>query len=102
MPESLHLSQFYELIHRSTRINPSHISLYIALCQKWSSGGFPTSFSISRSEMMAKSKIGSITTYHKCIKELERLELIKYEPSYHPHLGSAVTLKPLGKLEVSS
>lgn len=99
MPETMHFKEFYRLVRKSRGLNPSHISLYLAICQKWRNEGFKGKFYISRSEMMAVSKIGSITTYHKCIKELERLELIKYEPSYHPQLGSAVTLKHLGQLE---
>jgi len=33
------------------------------------------------------------TTYHKCIHDLQDLGLIEYMPSYHPVLGSAVSLK---------
>jgi hypothetical protein len=39
---------------------------------------------------MAFSKVASIATYHKCIKELDEYGYIRYQPSYHPKLGSQV------------
>ncbi|MCD8741975.1 hypothetical protein LT679_15280 [Mucilaginibacter roseus] len=39
---------------------------------------------------MAYSKIVSIATYHKCIRELDAYGYISYQPSYHPKLGSQV------------
>ncbi|WP_454803175.1 hypothetical protein [Mucilaginibacter phyllosphaerae] len=45
---------------------------------------------MTRRELMAFSKIASIATYHKCIRELDAFGYIRYQPSYHPKLGSRV------------
>jgi len=40
--------------------------------------------------MMKGSKIASKATYHKCIKELQRLKFLDYFPSYNPYSGTEV------------
>jgi hypothetical protein len=39
---------------------------------------------------MAFSKIASIATYHKCIRELDEYGYIHYQPSFHPAKGSLI------------
>ena len=41
---------------------------------------------------MRISKIASIATYHKCMKELNSKGYIRYDPSFNPYRGSLVTL----------
>lgn len=41
---------------------------------------------------MQASRIRSIATYHKIIKELQAFGYITYAPSYHPKEGSAISL----------
>jgi hypothetical protein len=41
---------------------------------------------------MKLSKIGSVNTYIKCLKELDQFGFIRYQPSYNPHRGSLVYL----------
>ena len=41
---------------------------------------------------MGLSKVGSKTTYHKCMKELQQYGYLQYDPSYHPLRGSWVFL----------
>lgn len=48
---------------------------------------------ISREEIMKSSKISSIATYHKCIKELERLGYLEYNPSFNPYSGTSITVR---------
>jgi len=74
------------------RLLATHVSLLTALFICWQRNGFVQPFSVNRRELMAFSKIASIATYHKCIKQLDELEYIKYEPSYHPQKGSLVYL----------
>jgi hypothetical protein len=45
--------------------------------------------------MMKASKIASKATYHKCIKELQRLGFIDYLPSYNPYAGTTVIIHDL-------
>jgi hypothetical protein len=53
---------------------------------------FRNPISISRDELMRASKIGSVNTYIRCIKELDKWAYIKYIPSYNPQKGSQVYL----------
>ena len=68
-----HLTGFYDKIQQDERLNPTHISLYLALFQFWNINHFQNPISISRNEMMRLSKISALGTYHKCIKELLKI-----------------------------
>lgn len=101
-----HLTGFFEKVAIDKTLNPTHISLYIALFQFWNCNRFKNPISISRDEVMRISKISSKATYHKCLKNLHSLGYINYEPSYNPFKGSHVhlfnfsdDLKPIPKNE---
>ena len=87
-----HLTGFFDKVINDHSLNPTHISLYIALFQFWNCNRFRNPISISRDEVMRISKISSKATYHKCLKNLHALGYIKYEPSYNPYKGSMVHL----------
>ena len=87
-----HLTGFFERAAKDFHLNPTHISLYISIFQLWNLNRFKSPLSVSRSELMALSKVGSKTTYHKCMKELQQFGYIRYDPSYHPLRGSWVHL----------
>ena len=101
-----HLTGFFEKVAADKSLNPTHVSLYIALFQFWNCNRFKNPISINRDEVMRISKISSKATYHKCLKNLHSLGYINYEPSYNPFKGSHVILfnfsedlKPLPKSE---
>ncbi|WP_421497807.1 transcriptional regulator [Flavobacterium columnare] len=101
-----HLTGFFEKVAVDKTLNPTHVSLYIALFQFWNCNRFKNPISINRDEVMRISKISSKATYHKCLKNLHSLGYIIYEPSYNPFKGSHVILfnfsedlKPLPKSE---
>ncbi|WP_298137060.1 transcriptional regulator [Flavobacterium sp.] len=101
-----HLTSFFEKVAIDKTLNPTHVSLYIALFQFWNCNRFKNPISINRDEVMRISKISSKATYHKCLKNLHSLGYINYEPSYNPFKGSHVILfnfsedlKPLPKSE---
>ena len=85
-----HLTAFFEKVSLDYDLNPTHISLYVALFQSWNYNRFQNPVSICRGEIMRISKIASFATYHKCIKDLDAKGYIKYEPSYNPFKGSLV------------
>ncbi|KAB1157773.1 transcriptional regulator [Flavobacterium luteum] len=85
-----HLTGFFNRIALEKSLNPTHISLYLALFQCWNVNRFKNPIIISRDEMMKGSKIASKATYHKCIKELQRLKFLDYFPSYNPYSGTEV------------
>jgi len=101
-----HLTGFFEKVAIDKTLNPTHVSLYVALFQFWNCNRFKNPISISRDEVMRISKISSKATYHKCLKNLHSLGYINYEPSYNPFKGSHVylfnfsdDLKPIPKNE---
>jgi hypothetical protein len=101
-----HLTGFFEKVAIDKTLNPTHVSLYLALFQFWNCNRFKNPISISRDEVMRISKISSKATYHKCLKNLHSLGYINYEPSYNPFKGSHVylfnfsdDLKPIPKSE---
>ena len=101
-----HLTGFFEKVAIDKTLNPTHVSLYVALFQFWNCNRFKNPISISRDEVMRISKISSKATYHKCLRNLHTLGYINYEPSYNPFKGSHVflfnfseDLKPISKNE---
>ena len=92
MKQSKNIVRFFERVVEDDRLYPSHISMYVALFQLWSSNHFQNSFRISREEVMKLSKIKSIATYHKCIKELCDAGFIIYLPSYDSYKGSLIEI----------
>jgi hypothetical protein len=87
-----HLASIFNVMDADIRITPFHFSLYMSLFRRWNQNYFNNPISISRDEIMKMSKIGSVNTYVKCLKELHQWNYIKYEPSYNKYKGSLVYL----------
>ena len=77
-------------------MNPTHVSLYMALFQLWNITRFAEVFYINRQEVMQLSKIGSKSTYHRCLKDLNNWEYIVYLPSHNIYKGSKVRMPIFG------
>lgn len=77
-------------MEKDDRLLPTHLSLFTGLFVCWQRNRFVSPFSVTRKTLMAFSKVASIATYHKCIRELDEYGYIRYEPSFHPKLGSQV------------
>jgi hypothetical protein len=77
-------------IGADNRMLATHISLLSALFACWQQSGFKNPVAVTRKKLMAISRIASIATYHKCIRELDEFGYIRYQPSYHPIKGSLV------------
>ena len=60
------LNATYEKFTEDNRLNPTHISLYMALFQLWNAAHFMRSFHVIRGEVMLLSKIGSKTWRIAC------------------------------------
>ncbi|MEX0314042.1 MAG: hypothetical protein AB3N18_07680 [Allomuricauda sp.] len=91
-----HLNGVFVQFTKDNRLNPTHISLYVALFQIWNEYHFTDSFYINRSEVMELSKIGSKSTYHRCIKELSHWGYLLYSPSNNPFKGSRIKMFDFG------
>lgn len=87
-----HLTGFFNKIADENKLNPTHISLYLALFQCWNVNRFKNPTGISREEIMKASKINSNATYHKCMKELQNLGFIEYLPTFNPHSSSNINM----------
>ncbi|MDG4654958.1 MULTISPECIES: hypothetical protein [Chryseobacterium] len=92
MTYNKHLTALYGKVAQENSLNPTHLSLYMALFQFWNFNRFKNPFNISRDEVMRISKIRSKATYHKCIKDLHSLGYFDYQPSYNPFAGSKVNM----------
>jgi len=73
-----HLHAFYHQVRRDDRLTATHVSLYMAIFQYWNYNRFQNPFRIDRDELMQLSKIGSVTRYRKCIKELHDYRYVFY------------------------
>ena len=102
-----HLTGFFEKVSADYDLNPTHISLYMAIFQLWNQNRFQNPISISRNELMRISKIASTATYHKCMKDLTEREYVIYKLSFNPFKGSILEVcnldfytKPVPKKEL--
>lgn len=87
-----HLNAVFKAFQEDSRLNPTHISLYLALFQLWNHHRFCESFYVNREDVMKLSKIGSKSTYHRCVKELNHYKYLVYEPSHNPFKGSKIKM----------
>lgn len=87
-----HLNAVFVHISKDSRLNPTHISLYFALFYLWNTNFFRDEFFINRDDVMKLSKIGSRTTYHRCIKELNHWNYFEYMPSHNSFHGSKIRM----------
>ena len=91
-----HLNAVFQQFAMDSRLNPTHISLYVALFQFWNINRFPETFYINREEVMQMAKIGSKATYHRCLKNLNEWTYILYLPSHNPYKGSQIKMLKFG------
>lgn len=87
-----HLNTAFVEIYGDERLSPGHISLYLALFFYWNLYRFPKEFPVNRRELMKMGKIGSKSTYHRLLKQLDDMGYIKYAPSHSPIRCSMVGL----------
>ncbi len=90
------LNAAFEKFYFDDRLNPTHISLYMALFQEWNSSRFANEFYVNRRDLMIASKIGSKSTYHRCVTDLDSWEYLSYFPSNNPYKGSKIKMAVIG------
>jgi len=86
-----HLNGFFARLAEDKRMSSYHISLYFALFQQWNADRFGQQFVITRAETMEISRLGSVNTYARCMKEMSEWGYIRYIPSSNLHSGSRVS-----------
>jgi len=87
-----HLNGILAKFNKDERLNPSHISLYLALFYYWNLSRFADKFFIDREEVMHLARLGSKMTYHKNLHNLEDWKYLNYFPSFNPYKGSQIHL----------
>ena len=87
-----HLNAVLESLMLDVRILPRHISLYMALFHIWNKLMFVDPIHVARQELMPLSKIGSVNTFIKSMKELDEWGYIRYRPSKSTFQGSQITI----------
>ena len=95
-----HLNGFFIKTTNDSRLNATHISLYMALFYYWNLARFPAEFFINRNEVMTRARIGSKGTYHKCLKDLHKWKYLHYKPSHNPTIGSKIHMFNFGTTTV--
>lgn len=86
------LNAAFEKFFLDDRLNPTHISLYMALFQEWNSSRFSDEFNVNRRDLMLASKIGSKSNYHRCVTDLHSWGYLCYFPSNSPYKGSKIKM----------
>lgn len=83
------------------RLTVFHISLYISLFNYWNMNHFKNPVVIKRNDLMRASKIGSLNTYTKCLKELHEFDYLNYKPSFNPS-GTEINMYTFGTSNYTS
>ena len=86
------LNAAFEKFLFDDRLNTTHISLYMALFQEWNSSRFADEFYVNRRDLMRCAKIGSKSTYHRCVTDLDSWLYLCYFPSNNPYKGSKIKM----------
>src|SRR5690606_26757776 len=73
-------SYFFQKLYSDTRLNTQHVSLYLVLFFLWNKYHFPLYVFEYRNVIKQYSKIGSYSTYYKCLRELSEWRYIVYFP----------------------
>ncbi|MBB1149752.1 hypothetical protein H4K35_06335 [Myroides sp. NP-2] len=93
-----HLNSWFEIIKTKTEATPTHIALYVMLFHLWNQHRFAPSFGINRQHMVNLCKIGSNSTYSKCMRELNAWGWIIYKPTKSKYGVSEVSIVPYQQL----
>lgn len=97
-----HLNYWFDTLEQDQNVKPNHISLYLALFHIWNQHRFSEAFFVNRTDLMSLSKIGSKTTYCKCMTDLHQWGWIRYFPSHSIYSRSKVNMYDWSKNETTS
>ena len=87
-----HLNAVFNHMDQNPALSAQHITLYLALFRRWNRNFFQNPIVVVRDELMKTSRIGSVNTYTKCLKQLDQFGYIQYKPSFNRNLGSQIHL----------
>ncbi len=87
-----HLNVFLWIVEKDASLSSAHISLYMALFQFWNYNRFQNPYPVNRERLMHFAKIGSKTTYHKCLSDLHTRGYISYHSGASKFEKSKITM----------
>jgi hypothetical protein len=87
-----HLNTFFKHVRKDDRLQANDVSLYMALFQIWNAHNFRYPFPIDRDETMQLCRIGSRSTYMKCMKRLDACGYIIYYKAAKKYAQSKITV----------
>lgn len=93
-----HLNSWFDILKSKPETTPTHIALYLVLFQLWNQNRFASSFGINRQDIVNLSKLGSFSTYSKCMKDLHAWGWIVYRPTRSKYGVSQVSIVPYQQL----
>ncbi|MGQ1787509.1 hypothetical protein [Saccharicrinis sp. GN24d3] len=88
----MHINCVLDSLISDVRVLPRHIGLYMALYFVWGKLKFVNPMQAVRHEIMPLSKIGSVNTFIRTIKELDAWGYISYSPSKSQFEASVITI----------
>lgn len=88
----IHLNSFFEKADNQDWLTPHHQSLYLTLFRIWNQTMFRQTFTIYRDQVMEKAKIGSKSTYYRCLRELDNAGYFKYHPPRTKYEAASITM----------
>jgi hypothetical protein len=84
------IASFMEEVQEDPRISPVHISLYLAIVQRWAAQGGDGPVSFKARLLMPVAKIGGRALFCRTIRQLHEYGYLRYEPSFKPDEPSKV------------
>ena len=82
------------VVDSDARISSSHISVYMALLQKWIEKKIDP-LQMHRDDIMRAAKISARQTFNKCMNELHEYGYIRYIPASGPFQPGIIYMQQL-------
>jgi hypothetical protein len=89
------LADFFDTVSADPKIGANHIVVYLALVNEWQKRDCPPAIYVATYEMLQVTRIRSVDTYLKHIRELAAFGYIKYQPALNEHIKAEVRFKKL-------
>ena len=86
------IDEFLQQAAADERLTSLHISLYMVIIHRWYASGGQNPFHATRLQLMQYSKIGSKSSYHRCIRDLQNKGYFLFQSSNHPIEGNCIKL----------
>jgi hypothetical protein len=87
------VSGFFAAASTDPYMGVTHVSLFMAMVERWSKNGLQQPILFKSWELMTLARISSRSTYHRCIRDLHERGYVDYIASSHPAIRSLAYIK---------